>query len=403
MQSLYELLKASKGLPVSDSYAALWTKKAESGIKTLTGRLPLFFSTSESKLRDWVIYGNNEPGKNLLDLGEYDNTAFGLRAFAEDGQLRIVGKYNDTSAHTPFRFYTYLEAGSYILSGSPNYSNTGYAIQAGTVINSSGAEFVAIGYDRGDGLSFTLESASWVAIRVYTGVAAYGIDVDFALPIMLRKADTSEAFEPYQKGVGERTKNKANISGTDTTQFGGRWYAENGYLRAVGKYNDNAAHSQPRFYYDLLAGSYTVTGSPDYTTTGIRILVGTYNRQTDTFTLLGDDRGSGFTFTLTESTTISLRFFTASSLYQQDIDLTIPFMLRKADTTPEFIPYGYQVPITVSQTGQTTKNHEIFVGQAPLTEGQSVSDTQPIEVFEGEQTISTALTNKPVMTIKYKE
>lgn len=143
--TLYDALKASKGLPVSDSYAALWAKKAESGIKTLTGRLPLFFRTSERKLRDWVIYGNNSVGKNLLDLSEYDSTAFGLRAFAEDGQLRIVGKYNDTSAHTPFRFYTYLEAGDYILSGSPNYSNTGYAIQAGTVTDSSGAGFEAIG------------------------------------------------------------------------------------------------------------------------------------------------------------------------------------------------------------------------------------------------------------------
>lgn len=208
MQSLYEFLKASKGLPVSDSYAALWGKSAaESGIKTLTGRLPIFFRMSENKLRDWVIYGNNEPGKNLLDLGEYDTTSFGLRAYAENGQLRIVGKYNDTSAHTPFRFYTYLEAGDFILSGAPKFSNTGYQIQAGTVTDSSGVGFVTIGYDRGDGLSFTIESASWVAIRVYTAAAAYGIDVDFTMPIMVRRAGTSAAFEPYQIGVGKKTEN----------------------------------------------------------------------------------------------------------------------------------------------------------------------------------------------------
>lgn len=67
--TLYDAIKASKGLPVSDSYAALWGKSAaESGIKTLTGRLPLFFQTSESKLRDWTIYGNNDVGKNLLEI-----------------------------------------------------------------------------------------------------------------------------------------------------------------------------------------------------------------------------------------------------------------------------------------------------------------------------------------------
>ena len=73
-------------------------------------------------------------------------------------------------------------------------------------------------------------------------------------------------------------------------------------------------------------------------------------------------------------------------------------MLRAADTTPEFIPYGYQIPLTVSQ-GQTDKNYEIFIGDAPLGEGESVSDTQPIEVFEGVSTISTTLANKPRIDI----
>ena len=202
------------------------------------------------------------------------------------------------------------------------------------------------------------------------------------------------------EGVGERTKNIADLNGTDITQYGVRWYAENGYLRAVGKYSDNASHTQPRFYYQLNAGDYIVSGSPAYTDTKIRFQIGTCDDDQGTnYNTLGYDDGSGFSFTLENASWIVIRIYTTKALYNQDIDLTIPLMLRKADTTPDFIPYGYQVPITVSQTGQTTKKYDIYVGQAPLTEGQSVSDTQPIEVFEGKQTIDIPLTNKPFFDI----
>lgn len=207
------------------------------------------------------------------------------------------------------------------------------------------------------------------------------------------------------EGVGKRTKNIADLNGVDATYYGIRYCEENGFLRAVGKYNDNAAHTQPRFYYQLDAGSYAVSGSPDYADTNIRIQIGTCDdAQGTNYATLGYDEGSGFSFTLENASWIVIRIYTARALYNQDIDLTIPLMLRKADTTPEFIPYGYQVPITISQTGQTTKNYDIFVGNAPLTNGQSVSSMstgQDIRLFEGENVISTTLSNKPKMTIKY--
>lgn len=79
-------------------------------------------------------------------------------------------------------------------------------------------------------------------------------------------------------------------------------------------------------------------------------------------------------------------------------------MIRPADTTPEFIPYGYQVPITVSQTGQTYKNYVIYIGDSQLTDGETITKSSTgvdIELFEGENTVSTTLTNKPIMEIKY--
>jgi hypothetical protein len=80
-------------------------------------------------------------------------------------------------------------------------------------------------------------------------------------------------------------------------------------------------------------------------------------------------------------------------------------MLRPADTTPEFIPYGYQVPITVSQDEENYKNYDIFVGDSPLGEGETVSEASTgvdIELFEGVNSVSTTLTNKPEMKISYQ-
>ena len=80
--------------------------------------------------------------------------------------------------------------------------------------------------------------------------------------------------------------------------------------------------------------------------------------------------------------------------------------LVKGSTVPtSYIPYGYQIPLTVSQDGQTDKTYDIYIGDTPLTEGETVSKTSTgvdIELFEGENTVSTTLYNKPEMKIKYK-
>lgn len=81
-------------------------------------------------------------------------------------------------------------------------------------------------------------------------------------------------------------------------------------------------------------------------------------------------------------------------------------MLVEGSTAPQtYIPYGYQIPLTVSRQGQTDKTVDIYIGDSPLTEGETVSKTSTgvdIELFEGENTVSTTLYNKPAMKIKYK-
>jgi hypothetical protein len=207
------------------------------------------------------------------------------------------------------------------------------------------------------------------------------------------------------EGVGVRTKNFVDITGYDTKHYNVRWYEDNGQLKASGTYTDTSAHTWPRFYAKISAGTYTLSGSPDYAQSGVRLQVGTCtDAQGSNFTVLGYDTGLGYSFTLQAGLWISVRVYTAASLYQQGVNLTLPIMVRKADTTPDFIPFGYEIPLTVSQD-ETDKSYDIFIGDAPLIEGETVSKTSTgidIELFEGENTVSTTLTNKPEMTIKYK-
>lgn len=154
-----------------------------------------------------------------------------------------------------------------------------------------------------------------------------------------RPSDEIEAR--LESTVGHSSKNLLDISGQDSTNYGVRWYEENGRLRAVGTYNDNAAHSQPRFYTKLKASSYIFSGSPIYRETGVRIQIGTcLDAQGTSFTALGYDEGNGFTFTLQSDSWVSIRMYTARNLYQQSIDLTLPVMFRDGSISDDtFEPY----------------------------------------------------------------
>lgn len=94
---------------------------------------------------------------------------------------------------------------------------------------------------------------------------------------------------------------------------------------------------------------------------------------------------------------------TSSATAEVDIS---NFMVRIDGTTAGFIPFGYQIPITVSQTGQRDKNYDIFIGDSPLTEGETVSKSSTgvdIATADGNNTITTSLYNQPDMSITYNE
>ena len=215
MLSLYELLKASKGLPVSDSYAALWGKSAaESGIKTLTGRLPIFFRTSENKLRDWVIYGNNDVGKNLLEITAESQTVNGV-VFTVDKQAGTVTTNRESASSSDailaIDIPDELKGQNLYFSGCPSEGSAStynvYALDYDTASRApqwDGTTLSETDYGTSNNeVRFVESHKSQLRLRIKAGYDAQNV----VFKPMIRKADTSADFEPYQVGVGERTEN----------------------------------------------------------------------------------------------------------------------------------------------------------------------------------------------------
>lgn len=240
------------------------------------------------------------------------------------------------------------------------------------------------------------------------------------LPITLANAYAGNAVDwtiyGNAEGIGERTKNIFEIIPSDQiiTETGTLTFttdAESGTITANGTVGSKEATVKQSFMVTPeLAGDYYFSGSFNQTGSTSTFDAYMYDLTAHAFIQKWNGTTRSPYIKGTESQEVKL-------IEGHSVELTIRVyknttvdnlvfkpMLRPADTTPEFIPYGYQIPIIISQSGQTTKSYDIFVGSAPLTEGQSVSSMstgQDIGLFEGENTITTTLTNKPKMTLKY--
>jgi hypothetical protein len=196
--------------------------------------------------------------------------------------------------------------------------------------------------------------------------------------IMLVKGSTApDHYIPYQKGVGERTENlvEAKIANTNINA-NGQIISNNDFATWVAPVKQGVTYTfttDGAVYAEYT--EYPVIGSVAYNNT--RVTAAT-------------------TFTATIDGYIAFRTSPNYATAMCVIGSTAP-------TT--YIPYGYQIPLTISQTGQTDKTVDIFIGDSPLTEGETVSKQSTgvdLELFEGENTVSTTLYNKPTMTITYK-
>ena len=346
-------------------------------VENKTSTLPIDASATAGNLLDWTVDGNNNIGKNVIQLGE-SQTRDGVTLTIDSQAGTVIMNGDTAAAESGFSLNLFdtssLVGGDYIFSGCPDGgSSTTYDLY---LYNRTDQVYMGRLYSSSDAVTVTIESGKQYVLYIQCKKAQVYNNVVFKP--MLRPANTTSTFEPYQIGVGVRTKNLVDITGYDGVLFDVRWYEDNGQLKASGTYSDNAAHSQPRFYAELSAGTYTLSGSPDYAQTGVRLMVGTCtDAQGSNFAVLGYDTGSGYSFTLQAGSWISVRVYTAASLYQQSVDLILPIMLRPADTTPEFIPHGYEIPMQAKQ--RTKNNFEIIPSAQIIAETGTLKFTTDAE------------------------
>ena len=353
-------------------------------VKTITGILPLTFNTNTAGVAsDWEIEGNDEAGKNLLQITTGTTTDHGVTFTSNAETGVVVANGTATGYDVQYQIFVTLPAGRYLENGCArgggdnSYDVYMWDSEVGARTKKwDGTTSTPTDYGRDTSQEVLLTETKQIrySIRIRNGYNAQNV----VFKPMLRLPDTSATFEPYQIGVGQRTRNlfdKTNcglvqVDAHGTTRFGSKLYGvENGeYTLACDNQSDRALYL------------HTITNG-EYTTVNITSLL-------------------PYTFTVQDIDVLIIRTTTTQETDWDTLGV-YNIMLVKGSTAPaSFIPYGYELPITVNSTPQT-----FYIGNAPLTAGQSISKTSTgvdIELIEGENTVSTTLYNKPEMTIKYK-
>ena len=447
--SLYEVLKASKTERFPDYWTLLWGRKlSASMIKTITGVLPLTFTSKGGNAVDWVIEGNDDNGtENLFDAEKY---VAGVRTTGY-GISKIASTANEISV-TPISNYS-----TWYTVPTRKKSDGNMPQTAGTQlvkIDAEGEQAYTLNLSSNNPLTGTLTftnenfetlNENYIvfssAILPFTFTTPQGtkyiflrfgnnnVDSDTIITnVMIVEGSTApDHYIPYQQGVGQRTENLFDI-GTSASDYVGASIGVE-----IDEYNlsMNIVASGSTWTYRnkkiLTTGEHTVSLSSDKTYPRVYIAL---RNQDDSGWLTDSDASiSGFSYNsyyhgwfkdVSRTTgNVATSVIIPSCLYWQigfgynsiaanvgTIGTLSNIMLVEGSTVPDhYIPYGYQIPLTVSQQGQPDKSYTFYIGDTPLTEGQQVSKTstgQDIELFEGENTISTTLYNKPEMEIKYK-
>ena len=429
MTRLERLIAKAGGMDISTPTAVtrlekFWANVEGGGWKTITGVLPLTFTAKGGTAGDWVIYGNDDNGTEQL----MNCSTISGGVLNEYGV--VIGADATTNIHAD--------------NGSISFTtgSAGRGIVTDFTEIKSDVENVTLTYsgDRAANWRFCFYDNSQTFIsqspdidrqtrvvvipnntKYFRASAQYETAGTYSLTsLSIVKGSTApDHYIPYQQGVGERTENLFNFA----TYKSKLQLNPVPVIRGTASFGDNCititASSNDAYtqsYSPINQYVYTVTVEPntqytlswktDDATINGQVFIFWYEGEGNTYKSGTSIQQSIEKLTITTTSTtnkLSFRFGVQSageSLTYSDI------MLVKGSTAPtSYIPYGYQIPLTVSQQGQTDKTVDIYIGDSQLTEGETVSKTSTgvdIELFEGENVVSTTLYNKPAMEIKYK-
>lgn len=416
---------------------------------TLKGTLPLTFKTSEEQLRDWTIYGSNYEhtysAEGTLPLtftshmaGNADNWSISGNDNAGKNKLEIT---EDTTTKYDVTFTVNSNDGSIVATGTCSSSSANQAqfnfqgsskppisdglISDGMIISCenliAGTRFSLAYYDANDSYiseqicDYTNSSqvisipSNTATYRFYVRKTASAGGTTVVFKPMLRSADTSETFEPYQQGVGEMTKNILDISSFEDIDQNNVVMTLNDDNATITVYTTDTPTANMQALYNFMVsdtGNYLLSGVPEVVAnTSLNIYIWdrdasgrakAWDKVTDMDTC--NKNNQSVEVYLEQEVRYQLRVRAQTSYGKHEEPVIVSPMVRKADTTADFIPYGYEIPLNVNGSMQ-----DIYIGRTPLTAGQSVSKTSTgvdVAVMAGSNTITTGLYNKPSMSIE---
>ena len=353
-----------------------------------TSVLPLSFTTQTAEnVSDWSISGNNNIGKNVVNLAGILAKSTGNVTLTPDVVTgMITATTSDGQAATAeCVMQIYLPEnieGNYYLSGCPEGGDS-----ARTYDIYPWDETLSARPKQWDGVTVAVSSTenTPVEVKFIAGhVYRLGIRVRANQNInglifrpMLRPADTSATFEPYQIGVGQ--KKITVIANTDLEQG----HTDTDTSKT---YEQNKTSSTNRLRISSLI---TVNGAVSNIISisdGFEFAIRWYSNG-----LYAASTGWNTDYTIPANFTYNSFGLTIRKPDNSDITNAESITITIQEQT-------YSIPLNVNNTIQ-----DIYIGSTPLTAGQSVSKTSTdinIAAQVGTNTITTDLFNKPEMYVK---
>ncbi len=179
-------------------------------VENKTGTLPINASATAGNLLDWTINGNNNSGKNVVQLGE-SQTVNGVTLTIDSQAGTVIMNGDTTSAEAGFSVNLFDT--SSLVGGDYIFSGGADGGSSTTydlyLYNRTDQVYVGRLYNSSDIISATIESGK--RYTVYIQCRKGQVYDNIVFKPMLRPANTTSTFEPYTVGVGERTGNLADV------------------------------------------------------------------------------------------------------------------------------------------------------------------------------------------------